>query len=345
MNRKERRALNSCSKKGLIKLINDPKYTQNKAQQFPAIVGYLARHGLPGGATKGELMDLIYTARNELLAQAGSKHADSKQPFAYDDLGVQDPRVKEFIRNPIGSIVREMDAFHNRQEDFSGMDDPDEVQYYQNLKTNADMLAIELRSSVASKDKYEHKPDLIDVVSRLSKKMPEKDKDLDASMKRINSGLFGTLFRRPSKEFTAFKESFEMFRDPNKALSGNVADLEEKTTAYLKHVLPEFKYSKGMDKEQFLCNLPKGKRARAEFAINVLDSINEHKEAKPYMDNVENAVNGRPIDKSLDQKLEPVNQQAFQKDLQNDIEPAAPNKEEAVVEEKQPQIQQGELEA
>ena len=349
MNRKERKALTSCNKKGLIKLINDPKYAQNKANQFPAIIGYLARHGLPGGSTKEELMDLIYTARSELLAQAAQKHADSNQPFAYDELGlngVGDARVKEFIRNPIGAVHREMEAFHKRQEDFSQLD-ADEIRYYQRLKVNADTLAIELKVSADNKTKYESKADMLDVTARLAKKMPEKDADLGASLKRVNSGVFGTLFRRPSKEFAAFEESFKTFRDANRAGSGNVEDLEQKTTAYLKHVIPEFKYSKDMPKQQWLDCLPKGKRARAEFCMNVLESIDEHKKAKPYMDNVEKAVNGKPIDKSVDEPIakNDVAQKEFQQELQKEVVHDEPKVEEAAVEEQQPEVEKGGLEA
>ena len=348
MNRNEKRNLNSCSKKGLIRLINDPKYAQNKVNQFPAIIGYLARHGLPGGVTKEELMDLIYTARNELFAQLAKEHADAKEPFAYDKLGNLDAnnaaRVKEFLRNPVGAVCREMEAFHARKENYEVFDDPDEIQYYKNVKTNANMVAIELRASVDDKNKYEHKPELIDVVSRLTKKMPAKDADLGASLKRVNSGFFGTLFRRPSKEFSAFAESFDMFRDANKAHSGNVEDLEKKTNAYLKHVLPDLNYNKDTPREQWLSQLPKGQRKRAEFAMNVLDAIGEHKEMKPYMDNVEKAVNGKPIDPSLDQVKEAAAQKQFQQELQKDVEPIAPKKEEILIEEKQPAIEQEGLE-
>lgn len=350
MTGKEKKALNSCNKKNLIKLINDPKYVQNKANQFPAIVGYLARHGLPGGSTKEELMDLIFTARNELLAQAAQKHADAKEDFAYDNLGnlskVADARVKEFIRNPVGAIVREMEAFHNRKEDFSAIEDPDEVQYYKNLKTNADTLVIELRTLAKEKNKYENNPATVDIVARLTKKMPEKDADLGASLKRVNSGFFGTWFRRPSKEFKKFQESFNLFRDANNANSGNVEDLEKKTKAYLEHVIPGFKYSKGMPKQQWLDQLPNGKKQRAAFCMDVLDAIHEHRQMKPFMDKVENAVNGKLVDKVKQEPIinEDVAQKEFQKELQKNIEPPAPKKEEAVVEEEQPQIQQGDLE-
>lgn len=344
----EKKALKSCSKKDLIKLINDPRYTQNKAMQFPAIVGYLARHGLPGGSTKDDLMDMIYSARNELIAQAAQKHMNTKQPFAYDDLGglkgAGDIRVKNFIKNPVKAIADEMKSFYERQENFDGMD-PDEVQYYQSLKVNANTLAIELGIRQDS-IRFEGQADRIDITSRLSKKMPEKDANLGASLKRVNSGFFGTLFRRPSKEFAAFQESFNIFRDSSKAISGNVADLEAKTTAYLKHVIPNFKYSKDMPRDQWLAALPKGKRARAGFCMDVLDSVAEHKEAKPYMDNVEKAVNGKPIDKSLDQPpvKEEIKQEDFQKEVQKAIEPPAPKKEEVVADEKEPQIQQSDLE-
>ena len=349
MNSQEKKALNSCNKKDLIALINDPDYVANPANQFPAIIGYLARHGLPGGSTKEELMDLIYTARNELLAQSAKKHADSKEPFPYDNLGnlskVNDARVKEFIRNPVGAVIREMETFNKRQEDFSQIQDPDEVQYYKNLKTNADTLAIELKASVKEKNKYEHNPATVDIVCRLTKKMPEKDADLSASLKRINSGFFGTLFRRPSKEYKAFQDSFNFFRDPNSAISGNVEDLEKKTKAYLEHVIPGFKYSKDMPKQQWLAQLPKGKKERAEFCMNVLESIEEHKQMKPIMDQVENAIAGKVVNNAQNPEpvKEEVNQKEFQQELANNIEAPVQKKEVVENSEDEPQIQSNDL--
>jgi len=354
MNRKEMKELKSCSKEGLIKLINDPRYVQNKAMQFPAIVGYLARHGMVGGTSKGEFLELVYAARNELLAQAAEQHVHAKDPIAYDDLGgnlsgPMDTRVKEFIRNPIGAMEREMETLHNRKEHAHPDQDPDETAYINQLKVNADILRMQLTVFREDRVRYNDKMDLYDVTSRLGKKMPEGDKDLDASMKRINSGFFGTLFRRPSKEFKEFQESFKMFRDVSRAHSGNTQDLEKKTTAYLKHAIPNFKYSKGMNKEELLAGLSKGQKARAGFCMDVLDSIQEHKEIKPYMENVERAVNGQKIKPIEQQQPEPVNeiqQKTFQNAIEKELEEPEV-KEVKVVEAKEeaPQIEQNDLAA
>jgi hypothetical protein len=155
-------------------------------------------------------------------------------------------------------------------------------------------------------------------------------------LKKANSGFFGTLFRRPSKEYKAFQEAFDQFRDPTKVYnSGNVENLEEKTTKYLKHLNPAFKYAKNMDKEAFLALLPKGQRARASFALDVLDSIDEHKTEKVAMDELEAAAKGKPLKKAAEPapvKNEQEKQADFQKNLEKDIEPAPEKKEEAPAE-------------
>ena len=353
MNRAEKKELRTCTKQGLIDLINDPRYTQNKANQFPAIIGYLARHGLPGGTTKEDFFDLVYTARNELLAQAAKQHAESKNPLDYGKLGnLQGPaeaRVKAFLRDPMEAIAREMNALYSRKENYEAIEDPDEVQYYVDLKTNANILTTIVNvSGPTEKGKYEDRPEMVDILARLSKKTPEQDVTLDASLKRINSGFFGTLFRRQSKEYKAFQNSLNEFRDAKWAHSGNVEDLEKKTTAYLKHVIPEFKYGKDMPREQWLQALPKGKRERAEFAMNVLDSIAENKQMKPYMDNVEKAVNGKKVVPVAEPKPIIENeekQKQFQQSLEQTIVNDEPQKEEAVVEENPNEIKQSELEA
>ena len=343
MNKAELKELKTCTKKGLIDLINDPKYINNKANQFPAIVGYLARAGLSINS-KESFMDLVYTARNELLAQAGQKAASSKQPANYD-LGLNGPakaRVQAFIKNPLASIQNEMKNFYERKENYDQIEDPDEVQYYVDLKTGANILNIELNvMGEQEKNKYEDRQDMVDILARVQKKMPDGDKNLDASLKRINSGFFGTLFRRKSKEYAAFEESFNTFRNANMALSGNTKDLEEKTNAYLKHTIPGFKYSKDMNKEEILAALPKGKRDRAEFCINVLDSIAEHNQMKPYMDNVVKAAKGLPVEQKV-QEANLVNdekQKQFQQEIKNDLEPEVNEKVEEVAKEETKQVQ------
>lgn len=349
MTKNENKALRVCTKKGLIDLINDPRYTQNKAQQFPAIIGYLARHGMDV-SRKDEFLDLVYTARNELLAQEAKAHAAYKGALPYDGLvGLNGPaqaRVKAFLRDPVGAISAEMQNLATRKENYGAMEDPDEVQYYVDLKTSANIIAIELGGvDERQKGRYEDKPAMVDILARLQKKMPENDASLSASLKRINSGFFGTLFRRKSKEYSAFETSFKEFKDAGMAYSGNTEDLEKKTTDYLKHIIPGFKYGKDMPKQEWLDALPKGKRARAEFCLDVLDSIHEHKEMKPFMENVEKAAKGQKVveakPNAIEQEL--ASQEQFQNDIQNKIEIEDPAKEEVVVEEKAPVVESNEI--
>lgn len=319
MRRSERNELYKCNTKGLIDLMNDPRYMNNKNNQFGAVLGYLARHGMSNGNSKGEFLDLVYAARNEFIAQAAKQHVGAKGKVAYDQLGPGDAKLKAFIRDPLAVLQREMKGFAERKENFAADEDPDIIEYYSRLKTNADILSIELGADVDHTRSHPENTDLVDVMNRLNKKIPENATTPEETLKKANSGFFGTLFRRQSKEFTAFKTAFDQFRDPTKVLnSGNVGNLEEKTTAYLKHLNPAFEYKKGMDKEAFLANLSKGQKARAEFALNVLDSIAEHKEMKPYMENVDNAIKGKPVKEIAEPKAE-VNDPKIQDQFQNQI--------------------------
>ena len=319
MRRSERNELYKCNTKGLINLMNDPRYINNKNNQFGAVLGYLARHGMYKGNTKGEFLDLVYAARNEFIAQAAKAHVGAKDKVAYDQLGPGDAKLKAFIQNPLPVLQREMKGFAERKENFAEDEDPDIVEYYGRLKTNADILSIELGADYDPTISHPDKVEIADVMNRLTKKIPENANSPEEALKKANSGFFGTLFRRQSKEFTAFKAAFDQFRDPTKVFnSGNVDNLESKTTAYLKHLNPAFEYKKGMDKEAFLANLSKGQKARAEFALNVLDSIAEHKEMKPYMENVDNAIKGKPVKEIAEPKAE-VNDPKIQNQFQNQI--------------------------
>ena len=344
MNRAERRAAYSCNTKDLIKLINDPKYKDNKEEQFNDIVKYIARHEMYHGNTKSDLFDLVYTARNELIAQEAKVHKDYNEPLPYDKIkGASEKesnRIKDFIRDPIQSLRKEFKDLATNGVDNNEVD-YDKAVYNERLETNATMLFTQLNVS-KEKGMYEYgnHQDRIDVLSCLSKRLP-KDANIDEAINRVNSGVFGRLFRRPSKEYKAFENSLKEFKDAGMAHAGNIDDLEKKTLAYLKHTIPEFDASKLAEKKaEWLNCLPKGKRGRAELAMNVMESVNEHKEMKPFMDNVDKGIKGLPIDESVDKNNfnQKGNQKEFQDNLivdlgDNEVDNKEPVKEENKVKE------------
>ena len=339
MNRAERRAAYSCNTKDLIKLINDPKYKDNKEAQFNDIVKYIARHEMYHGNTKSDLFDLVYTARNELIAQEAKVHKDYYEPLPYNKIeGVSEKesnRIKDFIRDPIQSLRKEFKDLATNGVD-NNETDYDKAVYNERLETNATMLFTELNvGNEKGMYEYGNHQDRIDVLSRLSKRLP-KDANIDEAINRVNSGVFGRLFRRPSKEYKAFENSLKEFKDAGMAHAGNIDDLEKNTLAYLKHTIPEFDASKLAEKKaEWLSCLPKGKRGRAELAMNVMESISEHKEMKPYMDNVDKGVKGLPIDESVDKDKanQKDSQIEFQKNLVVDLGNNEIQNNEAVKEE------------
>ena len=326
MDRSVKNALYKCSTKGLIQLLNDPKYANNPARQYQDMINYIARNEMYGGKTKGDLFEMIHVARNELLAQYGEKHKDSKEKLPYDNFGNVSPRdaqrIKNFLRDPSTAAMNEFAALGNVNLAANG-EDEEEKEYLRRLQVNAQMLSKQVEVMADGQNThFKGSEARTDILTRLEKKMPEEDENALDSLKKANGNFFTRLFRRPSQEYKAFEQSFKQFRQTESVLSGNVEDLEKKTTAYLKHLMPDFKYAKDMNKEETLAALPKGQRARASFAMNVLDSIHENKEAKPYVDNVENAVNGRPI-KEIEKapaQADLAKQQQFQNEIAANIE-------------------------
>ena len=333
MNKADRKELYKCNKKDLINLINsdDPK------NKFSKVVSYIARHEMYGGETKDDLYDLIYTARNEFIALDAKAHMDDGFKKGYDKLHTIDKReqerVKEFIRNPVGAINRELTNLAKTQND-PNETDKDVIIYSNRLRTNSSMLVMQMGVDAGSRSSHFNKyDDRTDIMNRINKKIPN-DASIDNALDRINSGMFGKLFRRPSKEYKAFEESFNMFRDHTKANSGDVQDLQKNTNAYLTHLIPDYDPNKiGEKKQEWLSHLSGGQKKRAEFAMDVIDSVKEHNEAKPFMNNVANAVNGRPIDESTEVNkidLKAKDQLDFQNGLSNDIKnDVAKNKNDA----------------
>ena len=322
MNKSDRKNLYKCNKKDLLRIIN----SDDKTNKFSKIVSYIARHEMYEGDTKDDLYDLIYTARSELIAMDAKIHSDDKIKHSYEKLycvnNNEQQRVKEFIRNPIGAINRELTNLSKTQNDPNETDE-DVITYTNRLRTNSVMLVtqigIDAGSNASRFNKYD---DRTDIINRINKKIPG-DASIDKELDRINSGTFGRLFRRPSKEYKAFEDSFNMYRDYKNANSGNVKKKKKNTNAYLSHLIPNYDPdSISENKEAWLNSLPKGQRKRAEFAMNVITSVKEHDEAKPFMNNVNNGVCGRPIDESTEVHkidLNGKNQLEFQKDLGLDV--------------------------
>ena len=333
MRRKDKKALYSCNRKDLLRLIHNQKNVEN---YFSQIMEYIARHEMYGGNTKADLNELLYAAKNELIYLEGLKHKNSDTKVSYDKIdGVSkndSDRIKNFIRNPVDSFRNELRTIAGKPADENEMDD-DKLTFDHRLKVNSTMLFQQVKVTEQSgKYAYGDYSERMHIENNLMRRLPEKE-NIDDALKRINSGVFGRLFRRPSKEYKAFENSLKDFRDAGMAHSGNTADLEDKTTKYLKHLIPEFDYKKmGEKKMDWLSNLPKDQRNRAEFAMNVLDSVDEQRKMKPFMDNVENAVNGKKFDASIDKanqvQEEKVNENNEikneinndkQKDFQNNI--------------------------
>ena len=322
MNKADRKELYKCNKKDLINLINsnDPK------NKFSKVVSYIARQEMYGGETKDDLYDLIYTARNEFIALDAKTHMDDGFKRSYDKLHNVDKReqerVIEFIRNPVGAMTRELANLAKTQNDPNEVDE-DVIVYSNRLRTNSTMLVTQIGIDASTRapgfNKYDERTD---IVNRINKKIPN-DASIDKALDRINGGTFGKLFRRPSKEYKAFEESFNMFRDHTKANSGDTQDLQKNTNAYLSHLIPDYDPNKiGEKKQEWLNHLSGGQKKRAEFAMGVIDSVKEHNAAKPFMDNVNNGIQGRKINESIEANkidLKAKDQLDFQNGLSNNI--------------------------
>lgn len=319
MNKRELKAAYDCSTAGLIRLMKDPKYHGQKEKLLDDVVEYIARSGMKGTTSKDDVNELIQTARAEFIAVEAQDHYYSHGVFSYKNIkdvsNGGDTRIKNFIKNPNQALQGEFVNLAKRLN-ASNPNDYDQAEYEENVINNINPLNIVvIRSGEMGKNQFGGNLARIDVTSRLTGKIA--DKNIDDAMKRVNGNWFTRMFRNKSNEYKAFEESLKTFREPGKVISGNTEDLEKKTTAYLKKVVPNFKYTKNMNKEEVLRGLSGNKKARAEFALNVLDSVSEHKTLKQYMENVENAVEGKNFDDNFDMRK--AEQKEFQDNLILDI--------------------------
>lgn len=318
MNKRELKAAYDCSTAGLIRLMKDPKYHGQKEKLLDDVVEYIARSGMKGTTSKDDVNELIQTARAEFIAVEAQDHYYSHGVSSYKNIkdvsNAGDTRIKNFIKNPNQALQGE---FVNlaKKLNASNPNDYDQAEYEENVINNINPLNIVvIRSGEMGKNQFGGLA-RIDVTSRLTSKIA--DKNIDDAMKRVNGNWFTRMFRNKSNEYKAFEESLNTFREPGKVISGNTEDLEKKSTAYLKKIIPNFKYTKNMNKEEALRGLSGNKKARAELALNALESVNEHKSLKQYMENVENAIEGKKFDDKLDEKK--AEQKEFQDNLILDI--------------------------
>ena len=318
MNKRELKAAYDCSTAGLIKLMKDSKYHGQKEKLLDDVVEYIARSGMKGTTSKDDVNELIQTARAEFIAVEAQDHYYSHGVSSYKNIkdvsNAGDTRIKNFIKNPNQALQGE---FVNlaKKLNASNPNDYDQAEYEENVINNINPLNIVvIRSGEMGKNQFGGLA-RIDVTSRLTSKIA--DKNIDDAMKRVNGNWFTRMFRNKSNEYKAFEESLKTFREPGKVISGNTEDLEKKSTAYLKKIIPNFKYTKNMNKEEALRGLSGNKKARAELALNALESVNEHKSLKQYMENVENAIEGKKFDDKLDEKK--AEQKEFQDNLILDI--------------------------
>lgn len=318
MNKRELKAAYDCSTAGLIRLMKDPKYHGQKEKLLDDVVEYIARSGMKGTTSKDDVNELIQTARAEFIAVEAQDHYYSHGVSSYKNIkdvsNAGDTRIKNFIKNPNQALQGE---FVNlaKKLNASNPNDYDQAEYEENVINNINPLNIVvIRSGEMGKNQFGGLA-RIDVTSRLTSKIA--DKNIDDAMKRVNGNWFTRMFRNKSNEYKAFEESLKTFREPGKVISGNTEDLEKKSTAYLKKIIPNFKYTKNMNKEEALRGLSGNKKARAELALNALESVNEHKSLKQYMENVENAIEGKKFDDKLDEKK--AEQKEFQDNLILDI--------------------------
>ena len=350
MKRSDRKSLYQCNKLDLLKVANTDD--QNK---FSNIVKYIARHGMSNGNTKDDLYDLIYTARAELIAQEAKIHKDDGFKHNYNKLfGIhkhEEQRVKDFIRDPINTIKTELVNLARKPGNPNEADE-DVITYNNKIRANCVMLVTQLNIEASSQaPKYDKDLERTDITNRLTKKFSMRgDENIDKALDRVNSGVFGRLFRRPSKEYKNFEDSFNIFRNPNLANNGDVEDLQKKTDAYLKHLIPDYDPKQLSDKkEEWLDCLPKGQRKRAEFAMNVTEAVKESKANKVFMENVEKAAKGLPIDEAAykgKRELDPIfkEQEGFQQEIKNEINKDEINNNQPVVEEKAEKVKVAEEE-
>lgn len=150
-------------------------------------------------------------------------------------------------------------------------------------------------------------------------------KELTENYNKTKPGFFARLFNTTSKEWKSLDKIYKDFNNPENENYGNKDALKNAAVAYLKHKFPSYVEGDNyLDSDSRIAIL-KGETvaAKTKFALNIIASVNEQKQSdKSFSDALEEAKNKNVTYEDIqnENKLNELEQDDFQKDLENSIE-------------------------
>lgn len=319
MTEEERKILNECSIKGLLKELRSDS-VHNVEQLLTAACIYIARFNLNPETTTCSLEELIHVTKDELgrmIVQYQSNEQETNLTEMH--AGENDEVAQYYFTNPTQMTSLLLNAaVENIEVPEGDGNDPEMVNYFRNLKANTKIVADRLYTFAEFRnfELLERNNKTFDVLAYLEYKLAD-DTSINQELERQKPGFFENMFNRTSREYKNFKRIFNNYQKPGHPVYGDSETLESAAMAYLRHKFPNLGAGELPTPEQIAALSGAGKY-RADFCLKVVESCREARALRNSVDPVVEAV--KDLDINVPKPGAIKEQARFQQQIADDIQ-------------------------
>ena len=288
-----RKELYDCNVHGMIDDIFKNFKGNNEMDYINKSIAYILKYGLDRRIPKQSLQELIYTCKNQVATMVVQKQlAANPNDLTNMQSKKYDLALKFFFNDPVGFIQAKLedDEFYEsikpkESEELKGFAYKG---YIKNLDKNRDKFIklfkdeqdykLEFKVHGRYKDKYtafENGRTLTyDTLKAIESKIPESNHSIAKAFEKQKPSTWERRLGRTSKEYRAFKRTYNAYKDNTRKGYGDDKALEDAAIRYLHHKFPKLKEGEFPTAEQ-IAKLKGAGKERAAFCLKVVEAVRE----------------------------------------------------------------------
>ena len=300
---------NNTSIQDFLKKFRSKNY-QDFKKAFNESMAYLARYyvDVTTQSSNNDLNEIAYVIKNEIAKMIAKKQIESND----NDLNDMHDKENENLIKSLFSEPLETMAYYIKEHKNDIIETIIDIDDKSNLNYNYDSIQKKLLSSKIQFQKFDlnnSQNQSFDILSSINANLPDAENAIDESINRQKPGFFEKLFRRTSKEYKSFINTFNGYKDKTSPLYGQNDYLKNSALLYLKHKFPNLNENETPTLEQINTLEGVGKE-RAFFCYNVVKAINENEQIQDRANDLVREIKHTKVDYPF--KIE---QEEFQKSL------------------------------
>ena len=265
----------------------------NEMDYINKSIAYLLKYGLDRRIPKYSIQELIYTCKNQVATMIAQKQLNANPNDLTNMQSKEyDLALKFFLKDPVGFIQTKLE-----DDEFYESIKPKESKelkgyaykgYIKNLDKNRDKFIklfkdeqdykLEFKVHGRFKDKYtafeNGKTITYDTLKAIENKIPESNYSINKAFEKQKPSTWERRLRTTSKEYKAFKRTFNAYKDHTRKGYGDDKALEDSAIRYLRHKFPNLKEGEFPTAEQ-IANLKGAGKERAAFCVKVVEAVRE----------------------------------------------------------------------